>query len=125
MHAVLANVIFPMFLTPYAMALLLPVYGAAALLGEIVAFCFLQFRAAPLWLLVIAVLTANIVSTAIGYPLALVLPSPAEWGKVLAVVACLVMWGLSIGIEYCVYLAVPRWRRLPRLLCGALLSQTQ
>ncbi len=111
----LADVVFPLFFTPYAMAFLLPVYGIAALLAEIVTFCGLQFRAAPLWQLVIAVLVANLVSTAVGFPLTAFLPSPAQWGKTLAVCSFPLLWALSIAIEYGVYYAVPRWRRLPHL----------
>lgn len=45
MTTLVADVVFPLFFTPYAMAFLLPIYGLAALLAEIVTFCALQFRA--------------------------------------------------------------------------------
>ena len=106
------------------MALLLPIYGVAALFAEIITFCVLQFRAAPLWQLILAVLVANLVSTAIGFPVTAFMPQPAHWGKLLAVCSFLVLWALSIAIEYGVYYAVPRWRRLPHLFRTVVLANS-
>src|SRR5947209_4564303 len=105
------------------MAFLLPAYGIGALVAEIVAFCALQFRNAPLWQLLVAVVTANIVSTLFGCAFAFV-PSPIQFGKVLAVCSFFVLWAVTVAIEYGVYFAIPRWRHLPHLFRTVLITNT-
>lgn len=102
-------------------------YVLGALGAEAFIFCFIGFRAAPLWSLVLAVVTANVVSSVAGVFLALwVLPSlpssPQTWGMFFSVFFFILAWALSVGIEYAVYLCVPPWRRLPHLLRAVVLS---
>jgi hypothetical protein len=123
MNPVLGNIIFPLLFTPYAMALLMPAYGISALVAEVVTFCALQFRAAPLWKLIVAVTAANCVSTLVGVAFAFI-PSPTDFGKVLAISSFFVLWALTVAVEYGVYVGLSRWCRLPHLLRTVLISNS-
>jgi ABC-type thiamin/hydroxymethylpyrimidine transport system permease subunit len=119
---VLANVVFPIFLLPYVAGIFAPGFAAAALLCEILMFYAFQFRASSFWLVLLAVIAANVVSTLIGFFVLGFLPSPEHGPHWLVYIIFLVAWALSVAIEYGVYFAVPRWRRFSQLLPAVALS---
>jgi hypothetical protein len=62
----LANIVFPAFFAPYAISALTPWIGVVALACEFLVFFAFQIRSAAWWLIVIAFLAANAVSTIVG-----------------------------------------------------------
>ena len=118
----LADVVFPLFLLPYVAGVFAPGFAAAALLCEVLVFYAFQFRASSFWLVLFAVIAANIVSTLIGFFALGFLPDPALGRRWIVYIAFFVAWALSVAIEYGLYFAVPRWRRFSRLLPAVALS---
>lgn len=70
---VLANVIFPAFATPYVSALLFPAAAVAAIVTEVIIFRLLN-RNLTWGRIFMLVLVMNIISAAIGFAIAAVLP---------------------------------------------------
>jgi hypothetical protein len=66
-NVIFANVVFPAFFAPYAVGTLTPSIAIAALCCELVVFSAFQFRFAAWWFIIVAFLTANAVSTIIGF----------------------------------------------------------
>lgn len=102
-------------------------YVFGALVAEAIIFCFVTAGGAPLWSRVLAVVSANVVSSVAGFFLLIwalpwLPPGPLTWGLFPFAAFFLVAWALSVGIEYGVYLCVPPWRRLPHLLRAVVLS---
>ena len=118
----LANVVFPLFDLPYMGGIFSPWFATGALAAEILVFYGFQFRTAPFWLVLAAVLGANTVSTLIGFFGLAFLPSPDNGPHWLIYLTFVVAWALSVGIEYGVYFAVPRWRRFQHLLVATAVS---
>ena len=122
MSLLLANVVFPLFDLPYMGGIFQPWLAAAALVGECITFYAFQFRTAPFWLVLVAVVAANIVSTLVGFLGLAFLPSPENGPHWLVYLTFIVAWALSVAIEYGVYLAVPRWRRFQHLFLVTVVS---
>jgi hypothetical protein len=118
----LADVMFPLFDVPYMGGVFSPGYAVAALICEFFVFYAFQFRTASFWIVLVAVLAANVVSTLIGFFGLAFLPSPEHGPRWLIFFAFFVAWALSVGIEYGVYFAVPRWRRFSHLLLSVAVS---
>ncbi len=118
----LANVVFPLFDLPYMGGIFEPWFAAAALAGEYVVFYAFQFRAASFWFVLLAVATANIISTLIGFFGLAFLPSPEKGPHWLVYLTFVVAWALSVAMEYGVYFAVPHWRRFRNLFLATAVS---
>ena len=126
----LANIIFPFLLLPYVPAALNPRVAAAAMGVELVVFYGFQFRRSPFWIVVAAVIAANVVSTLVGFIVlgllsSLVLgvfPSLAHEPDWFVYPVFFVAWALTVGVEYWVYRWVPRWRRFSHLLIAVAVS---
>jgi hypothetical protein len=122
-NLIVANVVFPAFFAPYAISTLTPWIGAVALGCEFVVFFAFQFRFAAWWLIIIAFLTANAVSTIVGFVLfGFVIPDvPLDrvW-----LIAFAPAYLLSVVIEYAVYRTFVRWRMLGRPFVASLVSNT-
>jgi hypothetical protein len=109
----LANIVFPAVFAPYAVSTLTPWIGAVALACEFLVFFAFQIRFAAWWLIVIAFLAANAVSTIVGFILfGFVIPD-VPLGRVW-LIAFVPAYLLSVVIEYAVYRGFRRWRTLPR-----------
>ena len=123
MNLVLANVVFPAFFAPYAVSTLTPWIGVVALGCEFAVFSAFQFRFAAWWFIIIAFLTANAVSTIVGFILfGFVIPD-APLGRVW-LIAFVPAYLLSVVIEYVVYRAFTRWHMLGRPFVASLASNT-
>ena len=126
----LANIIFPFLLLPYAPAALNPRVAAAAMGVELVVFYGFQFRRSPIWIVVTAVIAANVVSTIVGFIvlgllsilLLGVFPSLEHGPDWLVYLGFFVAWALTVGVEYWVYRWVPWWRRFSHLLIAVPVS---
>ena len=117
----LANIVFPAFFAPYAVSALTPWIGAVALVCEFVVFFAFQIRFAPWWLIGIAFVTANVVSTALGFLLFGFLIPDIPLGRAW-LIAFIPAYLLSVVIEYGVYREFRRWRTLPRPFVASLVS---
>jgi hypothetical protein len=122
----LSDVWLPVFLEPYIAGLSLPWLAGLAMFGEVATFYAFQFRTAAWWVVVIAVIAANVVSTVAGYCLLLIMPQPAHpsltpWGT-LPFISFIPAYVLSVAIEYGVYVAVPPWRQFSRLFAATVVS---
>jgi hypothetical protein len=84
-------------------------------------FCAFQLRVAVWWLIVIAFLTANAVSTVVGFFLfGFVIPDVKLGRSLLS--AFIPAYLLSIVVEYAVYRVFTRWRMLARPFVASLVS---
>jgi hypothetical protein len=112
---VLANLIFPAFTAPYIAPLLFPIAGIAAIVAETVVFKLLNWHLGLGRILGLVVL-ANVASGAVGYLIALVLPSGlvGEPHDVYVILSFVPAWVLSILIEYRVVRAFAQWVTVPR-----------
>jgi hypothetical protein len=122
-NVIFANVIFPVFLAPYAVSILTPWIGAVALGCEFVVLFAFQFRFAAWWLIIVAFLTANAVSAIIGFILFGFLIPDVPLGRVW-IIALVPAYLLSVIIEYAVYRALTRWRRLVRPFLASFASNS-
>jgi hypothetical protein len=118
----LADVIFPLFDLPYMGGIFSPAFAVGALVCELFVFYAFQFRTAPFWMVLAAVLSANLVSTLVGFFGLAFLPSPENGPHWLIYLTFIVAWALSVIIEYGVYFAVPRWRRFSHLFLAVAVS---
>jgi hypothetical protein len=122
-NLIFANVVFPAFFAPYAASTLTPWIGVAALCCELAVFSAFQFALATWWFIIVAFLTANAVSTIVGFILfGFVIPD-APLGRVW-LIAFVPAYLLSVIIEYAVYRAFTRWRTLCRPFVASLASNT-
>jgi hypothetical protein len=122
-NVIFANVVFPAFFAPYAVSTLTPWIGVVALACEFIAFSAFQFRFAAWWLIIVAFLAANAVSTMVGFFLfGFVIPD-IPLGRVW-LIAFVPAYLLSVVIEYAVYRAFTRWRILVRPFVASLASNT-
>jgi hypothetical protein len=118
----LANIVFPEFFGPYAVGIFAPWIVVAALCCELLVFWAFQLRVAVWWLIVIAFLTANAVSTVIGWFLfGFVIPD-VKFGRAGWLIAFIPAYLVSVVIEYAVYRAFARWRMLSRPFVASLVS---
>jgi hypothetical protein len=122
-NVIFANVVFPAFFAPYAVSALTPWIGVVALGCEFLVFCAFQFRFLAWWLIIIAFLTANSVSTIAGFLLFGFLIPDVPLGRVW-LIAFLPAYLLSVVIEYAVYRAFARWGMLARPFIASLVSNT-
>jgi hypothetical protein len=109
----LANIVFPAFFAPYAISALTPWIGVGALACEFLVFFASQIRFAAWWLIIIAFVTANVVSTAFGFVLFGLLIPDIPLGRAW-LIAFIPAYLLSVVIEYAIYREFRRWRTLPR-----------
>ena len=97
---------------------------------ELVVFYGFQFRRSPFWIVVAAIIAANVVSTLVGFIVlgllsSLVLgvfPSLEHGPDWLVYLGFLVAWALTVGVEYWVYRWVQRWRQFSHLLIAVAVS---
>ena len=123
MNLVIANIVFPAFFAPYAVSALTPWIGVVALGCELVVLFAFQFRVAAWWLVIIAFLTANTVSTVVGFILFGFVVPDVPLSR-LWLIAFVPAYALSVVIEYAVYRAFSRWRELSRPFVASLASNT-
>jgi hypothetical protein len=117
----LSNIVFPAFFAPYAISALTPWIGVVALACEFLVFFAFQIRFAAWWLIVIAFLAGNAVSTVVGVILfGFVIPDfPLDRVWLIAFVPAYL---LSVVIEYAVYREFSRRRTLTRPFVTSLVS---